>query len=159
MKNSNGFYGVLPYIAPEILKGGLATKASDIYSFGIIMWTLSAGIRPFCNRPHDIKLATEIYLGHRPEIIDGTPNVYIQLMSQCWHSDHLKRPTASQLYELLGNWVNTICDEPQQSELSASVRSGNEQFQRQQLRLIRNNNKKVPGPLQISLREYSELVP
>ncbi|CAI2162542.1 2207_t:CDS:2 [Funneliformis geosporum] len=36
---------------------------------------------------------------------------------------------------------------------------GNEQFQRQQLRLIRNNNKKVPGPLQISLREYSELVP
>ncbi|CAI2162541.1 2206_t:CDS:2 [Funneliformis geosporum] len=118
MKNSNGFYGVLPYIAPEILKGGLATKASDIYSFGIIMWTLSAGIRPFCNRPHDIKLATEIYLGHRPEIIDGTPNVYIQLMSQCWHSDHLKRPTASQLYELLGNWVNTICDEPQQSELS-----------------------------------------
>ncbi|CAI2179450.1 13864_t:CDS:1 [Funneliformis geosporum] len=82
------------------------------------MWTLSSGIRPFCNRPHDIKLAAEICFGHRPEIVDGTPNVYNQLMTQCWHSDPLKRPTASQLYELLGSWVTAICDEPTQSELS-----------------------------------------
>src|SRR5437868_3417319 len=30
-------YGVLPYIAPEILRGQNYTKAADIYSFGIIM--------------------------------------------------------------------------------------------------------------------------
>jgi len=41
-KNSNETYGVLPYIDPEILKGHPPTKASDIYSFGMIMWTLSA---------------------------------------------------------------------------------------------------------------------
>ena len=29
-------YGVLPYIAPEILQGKHYTKASDIYGFGII---------------------------------------------------------------------------------------------------------------------------
>ncbi|CAI2186051.1 7359_t:CDS:2 [Funneliformis geosporum] len=97
--NSNEIYGVLPYVAPEILKGNPPTKASDIYSFGIIMWTLSAGIRPWCNKPHDLKLAKEICSGLRPEIIDGTPNVYIQLMTQCLHSDSSKRPTASQLYE------------------------------------------------------------
>ena len=31
-------YGVLPYMAPEILRGQNYTKASDIYSFGIIMY-------------------------------------------------------------------------------------------------------------------------
>ncbi|RIA79491.1 kinase-like domain-containing protein, partial [Glomus cerebriforme] len=31
-------FGVLPYIAPEILRGQNYTKASDIYSFGIIMY-------------------------------------------------------------------------------------------------------------------------
>src|SRR5581483_6746147 len=35
--NSKNVYGVLPYMAPEILRGKKYTKASDIYSFGIIM--------------------------------------------------------------------------------------------------------------------------
>jgi len=82
------------------------------------MWTLSAGIRPWCNRSHDLKLASEIFSGLRPEIIDGTPNVYIQLMTQCWRSDPSNRPTASQLYEILGNWVDAI-DDPNSSELSS----------------------------------------
>ncbi|RGB37711.1 kinase-like domain-containing protein, partial [Rhizophagus diaphanus] len=34
----NRTYGILPYIAPEILRGQIYTKASDIYSFGIIMY-------------------------------------------------------------------------------------------------------------------------
>ncbi|CAI2186756.1 5690_t:CDS:2, partial [Funneliformis geosporum] len=112
-ENLNESYGVLPYVAPELLQGISPTKASDIYSFGIIMWTLSAGIRPWCNRPHDLELATLICLGNRPEIFEGTPNVYSQLMKQCWHPDPLKRPTASHLYELLGNWVSAICDDPE----------------------------------------------
>ncbi|CAI2184079.1 14420_t:CDS:1, partial [Funneliformis geosporum] len=61
------------------------------------MWTLSAGIRPWCNRPHDLKLASDICSGLRPEIIDGTPNVYNQLMAQCWHPNPSKRPIASEL--------------------------------------------------------------
>ncbi|CAI2185823.1 3624_t:CDS:1, partial [Funneliformis geosporum] len=116
--NSNEIYGVLPYVAPEILKGNPPTKASDIYSFGIIMWTLSAGIRPWCNKPHDLKLAKEICSGLRPEIIDGTPNVYIQLMTQCLHSDSSKRPTASQLYESIEGWIDFICNNPNPSEIS-----------------------------------------
>src|SRR6266498_3477196 len=82
------------------------------------MWTLSAGIRPWCDRPHDSKLAGEICSGLRPEIIDGTPNVYIQLMTQCWHSDPLKRPTEFQLNELIRNWVTATYDDPDPSESS-----------------------------------------
>jgi serine/threonine protein kinase len=39
----NKVYGALPYIAPEILRGGHYTQASDIYSFGIIMYELISG--------------------------------------------------------------------------------------------------------------------
>jgi serine/threonine protein kinase len=32
-----GIYGILPYMAPEVLRGHQYTKAADIYSFGIVM--------------------------------------------------------------------------------------------------------------------------
>ena len=54
----------------------------------------------------------------RIEALDGTPEVYVQLMTQCWHSDPSKRPTASNLYESLGDWITAICDDPNPSELS-----------------------------------------
>ncbi|CAI2172782.1 72_t:CDS:2 [Funneliformis geosporum] len=65
------------------------------------MWTLSAGIRPWYNRPHDLKLATDICAGLRPEIIDGTPKAYVELMTNCWDLNPSMRPTASELNELL----------------------------------------------------------
>ena len=56
--NSNQIYGVLPYIAPEVLCGKNPSTASDIYSFGIIVMNIFAtGKRPWYNRAHDINLA------------------------------------------------------------------------------------------------------
>src|ERR1051325_1548202 len=36
-ESNDKIYGVLPYIAPEVLNGKPYTLSSDIYSFGIIM--------------------------------------------------------------------------------------------------------------------------
>ncbi|PKC59293.1 kinase-like protein, partial [Rhizophagus irregularis] len=35
-------YGVVPFVAPEIFNGNTPTKESDVYSFGMVMWMLSA---------------------------------------------------------------------------------------------------------------------
>ena len=60
---SNEIYGVLPYIAPEVLRGKPYTKAADIYSFGIIMWEMTSGIPAFNNISHDFNLSLNICQG------------------------------------------------------------------------------------------------
>src|SRR6266496_5121625 len=58
--NNNNVYGVLPYIAPEILRGQIYTKAADVYSFGIIMYEVISGLPPYHNISHDGILAIKI---------------------------------------------------------------------------------------------------
>ncbi len=41
--NDNKIYGIISYIAPEVLQRKECTKASDIYSFSMIMWEFMAG--------------------------------------------------------------------------------------------------------------------
>ncbi|CAB4444650.1 unnamed protein product [Rhizophagus irregularis] len=41
---SKQIYGVIPFVSPEIFNGYTLTKESNIYSFGMIMWMLSAGV-------------------------------------------------------------------------------------------------------------------
>jgi serine/threonine protein kinase len=67
--NSNEIYGVIPYMAPEVLRGKPYTKIAAIYSFGIIMWEFTSGIPAFNNRSHDFDLSLEIYKGLRPRLM------------------------------------------------------------------------------------------
>ena len=97
--DNNEKYGIIPYVAPEILQGQKCTKASDIYSFGMIMWEFMTGRRPFWDRIHDIELIIEICDGLRPPIATNAPEGYIEIMKECWHSDPKKRPEAVDLYE------------------------------------------------------------
>src|SRR5581483_9957600 len=41
--NNKKIYGVLPYVAPEVLRGKEYTQASDVYGFGIIAYELCTG--------------------------------------------------------------------------------------------------------------------
>ena len=103
---TNDIYGVLPYIAPEVLRGNPYTKAADIYSFGIIMWEMTSGIPAFNNIPHDFSLALNICQGLRPNIIEGTMPEYAELMKKCWDSDPNQRPAARELVKYFEEWRN-----------------------------------------------------
>jgi serine/threonine protein kinase len=102
----NDIYGVLPYMAPEVLRGKPYTKAADIYSFGIIMWEMTSGVPAFHNIPHDFQLSLSICRGVRPEIVEGTMPEYVELMKRCWDNDPEKRPTAKELWTIFIGLVN-----------------------------------------------------
>ncbi|CAI2178476.1 10664_t:CDS:2 [Funneliformis geosporum] len=88
-------YGIIPYVAPEVLQGQKYTEKSDIYSFGMIMWEYMTGRRPFWDRAHDTELIIDICDGLRPPISNiNAPEGYIELMKECWDPDQSKRPTS-----------------------------------------------------------------
>ncbi|CAB4440757.1 unnamed protein product, partial [Rhizophagus irregularis] len=95
-------YGVMPYVAPEVLRRKPYTKESDIYSLGMIMYFVSTGRQPFDNCAHDYNLALDICKGVRPEINEPeAPRCYIKLMKKCWDLNPNNRPNIFEVNELI----------------------------------------------------------
>ncbi|RIA83895.1 kinase-like domain-containing protein [Glomus cerebriforme] len=100
--------GVLPYMAPELIRNKPYTLASDIYSLAMIMWEFTSGIPPFNNRAHDYQLSLSICEGERPKINKNTPKCYKELMEKCWDSDPFKRPTITDLENIISQWLRCV---------------------------------------------------
>lgn len=86
--------GTALYSAPEIWQETACTFASDIYSFGLILWEVYTeeilfqeydDLEPFCD---DV-----IEGGLRPAIPSDAPQHYVELMTHCWDKEMEKRPT------------------------------------------------------------------
>ncbi|RGB38207.1 kinase-like domain-containing protein [Rhizophagus diaphanus] len=110
-KNKTKIYGVMPYVAPEVLRGKPYTQAADIYSFGMIMYYIITGRQPFENCAHDGLLALDICRGIRPEIPEIPElksNQYIGLMKKCWDSDPDNRPNVESIFIILSGLRNDI---------------------------------------------------
>ncbi|PKB97283.1 kinase-like protein, partial [Rhizophagus irregularis] len=86
-------YGVLPFVAPEVLRGGEFTKSADIYGFGMLMLEIISGKAPFVDRDYDLHLVLAICEGERPPIPEYTPEPYATLMEHCWDPIPTNRPT------------------------------------------------------------------
>ncbi|GET66327.1 kinase-like domain-containing protein [Rhizophagus irregularis DAOM 181602=DAOM 197198] len=103
-------YGVLPYVAPEVLRGKEFTQESDIYGFGIIAYEVCTGLPPYHDIAHDKFLTISICQGLRPKSNYKIPQLILNIIKQCWDADPLKRPKAIELYNLFNNLWNESCD-------------------------------------------------
>ncbi|RHZ83822.1 hypothetical protein Glove_87g245 [Diversispora epigaea] len=100
-------FGVLPYIAPEVLSGDEEyTKAADVYSFGIIAYEIVTGFPPYPDIPHDKDLAMKICNGLRPKIPFHTPKLITRTIMRCWDARVAHRPTFEELYDELWKYYN-----------------------------------------------------
>jgi serine/threonine protein kinase len=99
-----GVYGVLPYVAPEVLRGFQYTNAADIYSFGIIMNEFMSEEIPHKDISHDHDLTVQICHGLRPKISEDTPKLIADLIIKCWDAKPENRPTAKELAHILNKW-------------------------------------------------------
>ncbi|RIB16456.1 kinase-like domain-containing protein [Gigaspora rosea] len=108
--NLDGIYGILPYIAPEVLNKHPCTKESDIYSFGIIMWEILYGKHISFNQSSklqsELQFQIQVCNGLRPQIYENTATCYAELMKKCWNMNPKKRPTAKEIYDTFTEWQN-----------------------------------------------------
>ncbi|EXX54109.1 Skm1p [Rhizophagus irregularis DAOM 197198w] len=133
-----GVYGVLPYMAPEVLRGYQYTKAADIYSFGIIMNEFLSEEIPFNDIPHDHILAIKICRGLRPKISEDIPKFLVDLIMKCWDFNAENRPSVKELYQILKLWNQE--DEKSDSEIRAQMNEYYEKIREKKLKNRSNEN-------------------
>jgi serine/threonine protein kinase len=81
VSNPTNIYGMVPYTDPQLFKYQKASKKSDVYSVGVLLWEISSGQKPFksddnCNQA---VLIYKILDGKRETPISGTPMDYINI--------------------------------------------------------------------------------
>ncbi|RHZ70074.1 hypothetical protein Glove_275g7 [Diversispora epigaea] len=118
-------FGVLPYIAPEVLSGDEEyTKAADVYSYGIIAYEMITGFPPYSDIPHDEDLAIKICNGLRPKIPFHTPKLITRMIMRCWDARVTHRPTFNELFNEFYKYYNDYYDKD--SEIVIQIKKAEE---------------------------------
>ena len=110
-KHNKNVYGVLPYVAPEVLRGKTYTQASDVYGFGIIIYEVFNGLPPYHDMAHEGLLALKICQGFRPKFNIKVPQLIEDIAKKCVDADPLKRPTAEYLKESFDEWYYYLAND------------------------------------------------
>nr|CAG8576294.1 15074_t:CDS:2 [Entrophospora candida] len=89
--------------APERLNGKEYTKASEIYSFAIVLWEIATNQLPFENITSKEELSTKIIIGERPtpRSVSGTPKKLQQMIEHGWCNRPNDRPTIEEMVPIL----------------------------------------------------------
>uniref|UniRef100_A0A1A7YZC9 receptor protein-tyrosine kinase n=1 Tax=Iconisemion striatum TaxID=60296 RepID=A0A1A7YZC9_9TELE len=101
----HGGKSVVLWTAPEAIQYHRFSSASDVWSFGIVMWeVMSYGERPYwdMNNQDVIKAIEE---GYRLPAPMDCPVVLHQLMLDCWERERAERPTFSQILNMLDKLI------------------------------------------------------
>lgn len=98
--------GTLLYMSPEILRGEMATSASDIFSLGALLYELWAGQHPFAGEtPLDVYEAIECRVVPAPSTLrDGIPQDIDRMILRMLVRDPATRPSASEACELFSKF-------------------------------------------------------
>ncbi|XP_070560488.1 ephrin type-B receptor 1-B-like [Ptychodera flava] len=93
------------WTAPEAIGYKKFTSASDVWSYGIVMWeVMSYGERPYWNWSNrDVIKSVE--KGYRLPPPMDCPQALHQMMLDCWQKERINRPTFSNLVNMLDRLI------------------------------------------------------
>ncbi|XP_043531668.1 ephrin type-A receptor 2 isoform X1 [Chiloscyllium plagiosum] len=93
------------WTAPEAIAYRKFTSASDVWSFGIVMWeVLSYGERPYWDMSNH-EVMKSINEGFRLPAPMDCPSAIYQLMMQCWQQERAKRPKFCDIVNILDKLI------------------------------------------------------
>nr|XP_061808294.1 ephrin type-A receptor 7-like isoform X2 [Nerophis lumbriciformis] len=103
----HGGKSVVLWTAPEAIQYHRFSSASDVWSFGIVMWeVMSYGERPYWDMGNqDVIKAIED--GFRLPAPVNCPTHLHQLMLDCWQKERTERPSFSQIHSALSKSIRS----------------------------------------------------
>jgi serine/threonine protein kinase len=98
--------GTLLYMPPEILRGELASSASDVYSLGAFLYELWAGRHPFAaETPLEVFEAIECRVVRAPSVVCAdVPREIDELILRMLDREPSRRPSASEACEVFSRF-------------------------------------------------------
>jgi serine/threonine protein kinase len=93
---TGNFIGTPAYMAPEVIEGGHATPASDIFAWGAVVAFAGTGASPFRG---DTVPAVLYRITHGEPQTDGLDEEVRQLVERAMTKDPARRPSAQELLE------------------------------------------------------------
>lgn len=102
----SGETGSLRYMAPEVADALPYNHFADVYSFGIILWEINAGKKPFDGLNRELFYERVVHGGERPPLHRKWPRELNALMSECWDADLHNRPRFRDIVQRLGGMLD-----------------------------------------------------
>ncbi len=109
--------------APEVLKRRKYGEASDVWSFGVLLWEIfTLATVPYYELTLNTQVVEAVTSGQTLTFPEGCPqSIYDDLMHPCWIMVAANRPTFTQL-ELAIQMQQHLCEERRRQELMRSDR-------------------------------------
>eukprot|EP00877_Chromochloris_zofingiensis_P007694 jgi/Chrzof1/3178/Cz12g14220.t1 len=120
--------GTVTHMPPELLLRGRLSLAGDVYSYGIMLWEILSGVRPF----KGMRVAEVInrvgYMHERPAFQAWVPEPYKKLVSSCWAVEANDRPSFEQVVKAMDEMLADV-DALQEQMVAAATVGGDRWFE------------------------------
>ncbi|XP_048259853.1 mitogen-activated protein kinase kinase kinase 11-like [Haliotis rufescens] len=108
--------GTYAWMAPEVIKSSRFSKFSDVWSYGVVLWELLTGETPY-KGIDALGVAYGVAVNKLTLPIPSTcPNLFADLMADCWHQEPHERPTFQAILQRLEEIAkSSFMNTPQES--------------------------------------------
>ncbi|XP_077988443.1 leucine-rich repeat serine/threonine-protein kinase 1-like [Glandiceps talaboti] len=102
-----GSDGTPGFQAPEVRPGITYNEKADIFSYSMLLFELTSGLRPYDQVVRTIEITKAVRNGRRPAFkehgIEMNCPELENLMKDCWHNSPIKRPSAKTIVKRMKN--------------------------------------------------------